>query len=103
MNEAYYTYGYPDDVPLISVWSQLLDKIENTHIDIDMNAIENTIRETISETCGDCSKCEHATKTDIDNAVCEINNHIDAKLDAIDFPSMFADLNEQVRNCCCNH
>ena len=111
----YHLYGYPNEVPLITKMEQFEDMFGNIEVDVDIDydLIEETIKEAVAESChpcdcDDCNPCpqpcccELATKEDICRAVCQINHHIDTKFEEIDFPSMFEDLNEQVRQCCCH-
>lgn len=116
----YYTYGYPNDVPLITrdccesidsadieeaVTNAMMSFIPSinsnfgevhTHID---NAKEEILAKECECSCGigcdDCSICL-ATKCDLNDAVDKINEHIDNKFNEIDFMSQFSDLNQQI-------
>lgn len=117
----YYTYGYPNDVPLIkndccnaidtadieeavtnavmSLMPSINDGFDgvNTHIDSAKDEIIASKSECHCGGCGcdDCNICL-ATKCDINDAVNRINEHIDSKFNEIDFLSQFSDLNQQI-------
>lgn len=114
--ESYKRYDYDTDTGLITKTEQIKDyldeKLSNISVDTDLIQttietsidksmdkidcqfkavnchIENAKNEIINNSCGTCT-CNLATKEDIKNAVCQINQHTD---------EVFSDLNEQVKN-----
>ena len=116
----YYTYGYPNDVPLITrdccggidgadieeavtnVMKNFMPSINNNFGDVHTH-IDDAKDEILAKECGceggsgcdDCCICL-ATKCDLNQAVNKINEHIDSKFNEIDFISQFSDLNQQI-------
>lgn len=116
----YYTYGYPNDVPLITrdccggidgadieeavtnAMINFMPSINNNFGDVHTH-IDEAKDEILAKECGcgggsgcdDCCICL-ATKCDLNQAVNKINEHIDTKFNEIDFISKFSDLNQQI-------
>ena len=116
----YYTYGYPNDVPLITrdccggidgadieeavtnVMKNFMPSINNNFGDVHTH-IDEAKDEILAKDCScgggsgcdDCCICV-ATKCDLNQAVNKINEHIDSKFNEIDFISQFSDLNQQI-------
>ena len=123
MPRTYRPYEYDYDTPYFgrtSVIESYLDK-KFSSISVDTDLIKDTIESSVHESLGniDCKFCsvhnhidrakneiiEHegcgctcnlATKQDIADAIQQINTHTDEKFDEIDFPTQFADLNQQI-------
>lgn len=74
---------------------ELNDKLNGIHhqVKCSTNNIINEIKEGNKEIC----LCNMANKNDIKQAVEQINTHIDAKFDEVDFIKQFDDLNNQLK------
>lgn len=109
MPKTYRPYDVDYDVPYIGrtgVIKNYLDK-KFSSISVDQDAINNTVRTSVTESLGNincnfCSIHNHidSAKQELldkgNNMVSEINAHTDEKFNEIDFIKQFSDLNEQI-------